>query len=136
MLLDLLDSDAGAFVHATQANHNLLGAEPIAVPSQTLHSSLRRRHNMGMTPPTGYHPSGTSSVGEGDGSQPIMSEFFVPSTESDDDSAFLLKQAVNAFKLSLGLEDIDTIKDLVNLKDIPAGAFLAKEESNQVTYST
>ncbi|XP_035706024.1 neuropathy target esterase sws-like isoform X1 [Folsomia candida] len=128
---DLLDSDAGAFVHATQANHNLLGAEPIAVPSQTLHSSLRRRHNMGMTPPTGYHPSGTSSVGEGDGSQPIMSEFFVPSTESDDDSAFLLKQAVNAFKLSLGLEDIDTIKDLVNLKDIPAGAFLAKEESNQ-----
>lgn len=84
---------------------------------------------MGMTPPTSFHPS--SSVGESDGgtSQP-MAGFFAPASDNESESSFSLKQAVNAFKLGLGLEDTELIKDVIHLRDVPPGAYLAKEDSN------
>jgi len=66
--------------------------------------------------------SGNSSVGEIDPNNVDVG--------MDDRAA--LKHAVNAFRINLGLDDDVPIRDVIHLKDIPAGAYLAKEDSQQV----
>lgn len=48
------------------------------------------------------------------------------------DTEVLLRQAINAFKINLGLDEDTGLREAVHLKDIPAGAYLAKEDSQHL----
>lgn len=129
-----MDSDGTPFIHtsATHIAHSAGGdLTSGSNPNQTIHSSLRRRNQAGYAA-AGFHPSGSSSVGGSDAASQQNLSYFAPSPDDELDTAVSLKQAVNAFKLSLGLEDAAVIKDLIHLRDVPAGAYLAKEDSSQV----
>jgi hypothetical protein len=128
---DLLDSEPPAFIHPTHSSPNLLG-EPAPVPTPQQPNLRRRSTNpvhIGVPPMTSaqLQNSANSSVGEGDGGVGIG-----PTTDSGIDDRDALKQAVNSFRVNLGLEESDLIKDVIHLKDVPAGAYLAKEDTQQV----
>jgi lysophospholipid hydrolase len=116
---DLLDSDPLSYTRTTQANQRE------ETHPQPISSSFRRRHH-------GATPTSTNSV-EGEGEINLqLAGFYASTAENDQDSGLSLKQALHAFKISLGLEDTTSIKDLIHLREVPIGTFLAKEESNQL----
>jgi hypothetical protein len=130
-----LDSDSSAYAHTNPSNPNLLG-EPIPGAQQPSQPSLRRRNtnpvHIGIPPTSSIQESAASSVGETD-SNPFGG--FSVTTDNDFDSETVLKHAINAFRINLGLEDTALIKDVVHLRDVPAGAFVAKEDSQQVIFN-
>lgn len=122
-------------------------ASVVSLPTSVSSSSLlRKRHSIpiGIQPPTpAPSHSQTSSAGSFGGGasaseifsqESLRQQQHVSTTELDSDA--LHRQAVNAFRLNLGLESdpnsISTLSDIIHLKDIPAGAYLAKEDSQHL----
>jgi len=52
------------------------------------------------------------------------------------DEAQLIQIATDAFVRELGIEDEDVLKDKVQIREVPAGTYLMKEESHKVCHFT
>jgi len=50
------------------------------------------------------------------------------------DEAQLIQIATDAFVRELGIEDEDVLKDKVQIREVPAGTYLMKEESHKVCH--
>lgn len=88
---------------------------PVMVHSSASAPTLRSGGGLG---------SAGSSLGR-DGQQPME-----PLENNDLEEA--LAMATEVFRTSLQLEDDSLLKNAINIRDIPAGAYLCKEDSQQV----
>jgi len=125
--LDLLDSETSAMHTTTQSLH----AEVPVRDVDSLQSVLRKRHSIPVQ--IGIHP-GVPVQGSA-GSSGSYGEYDQQSHHvgtSEMDSEVLLREAIVAFRNNLGLEDDSDLRDIIHLKDVPAGAYLTKEESQHV----
>jgi len=46
-----------------------------------------------------------------------------------------LNKAIDAFRINLKLEDDSFIRTVLNIREVPAGSYITKEESQEVNYS-
>ncbi|CAG7837535.1 unnamed protein product [Allacma fusca] len=78
-----------------------------------------------MSAPVLRHGGGSSaSLGQG-------MENTYPLSTTDEDMDEAMSTAIEAFRMNLGLEDDTLVKDIIHIRDIPAGAYLTKEDSHQ-----
>ncbi|ODN06433.1 Neuropathy target esterase sws, partial [Orchesella cincta] len=122
---DLLDSDTSA-IHAT-VTQTLQNEVPVR-DIDSLQSVLRKRHSIPVQ--IGIHPG--IPVQGSTGSSGSYDEQQQQHGTSEMDSEVLLREAIVAFRNNLGLEDDSDIRDIIHLRDVPAGAYLTKEESQHL----
>lgn len=98
---------------------------------------LRKRHSIPVQIGIHSQPGAQGSAG----SSGSYTEIYVESQSTTGgghvgtqelDSEALMRQAISAFRLNLGLEDDSGLRDIIHFKDIPAGAYLAKEDSQNL----
>lgn len=72
--------------------------------------------------------------GEG-GSNPIQIPTIGSQQRGDeiDETEITISRAVEAFQKSLGLEDSSLLHDIISLREVPAGTYISKEDSTQVS---
>ena len=66
--------------------------------------------------------------------QQAQTDSSLRSQKIEDDTELTISRAIDTFQMSLGLEDNSVLRDIVHLREVPAGAYLAKEDSQQVRF--
>ncbi|XP_011698482.1 PREDICTED: neuropathy target esterase sws isoform X2 [Wasmannia auropunctata] len=93
-----------------------------------------------ITPPTGTFPTGTSAHGSHPEASHSGSTYSSKKRQVNEaaqqqqqqlDEAQLIQIATDAFVHELGIEDEDVLKDKVQIREVPAGTYLMKEESHK-----
>jgi len=103
------------------------------VPAPASATFLRKRSSISFGATTSAPNSYTGSDHRRDSQFDQDSTMPYPLLGDSPEADAVLKSAITAFKINLHLDEDSLLQDVIHLRDIPAGAFLAKEDSHQVS---